>query len=177
MKKILLPVLLAFVFACGSPDKQRIKEAENTTPAEEGYVTEEYEEPVKTTELPEDLNVEQVFRYENDSVRQELKFTLESGDDMNLLYTVQDTDLTCVLRYEGSASTVAGPPELKEQANQLSVDYPAKAYLFYDEICSFVVFLADDRSKAEVKPLECEEKYTTCPAWSVGGMERSENPS
>lgn len=177
MKKILLFTLIPFVFACGSSDKKENSDTESTAASEETYGAEDYEEPVQTTELPEDINVERAFRYRNDSVQQELKLTLESGDDMNMLYTVQDTDLTCVLRYEGSASAVSGPPELQEQAKQLSVDYPAKAYLYYDELCSFVIFLADDRSKAEIKPLECEEKYTKCPAWSVGSLEITGNPS
>ncbi|MGB5926696.1 MAG: hypothetical protein WBH03_00910, partial [Cyclobacteriaceae bacterium] len=132
---------------------------------------------VQPSELPDDVNQKRMFAYENDSVRQEITLTLESGDDMMILYTVRDTELTCALRYEGSASTMSGPEELQEQAGQMSVDYPAKGYLYYDELCSFVVFLADDRSKVEIKPLDCEEEYTKCPAWSVSALELTENPS
>lgn len=169
MKKILLPALLLLAVACGSPEKADKEQITESSPDNE-YADEGMEEAAPAKELPEDINMERGYLLENDTIRQALSFTLESADDMYLLYAVQDADLTCVLRYEGAATAASAVPELQEQAEQMEVDFPAQRYIFRDELCSFVVFLAEDRSQVAVRPLECSEEKEKCVVYSVANI-------
>ncbi|MFA0960675.1 hypothetical protein AB9P05_02605 [Roseivirga sp. BDSF3-8] len=172
MNKLLLPMLLVMAVACGSPEKkeQPKEEVTETTPDMEGDGEEM--EPARTVELPEDINQDATFAFENDSVRQEITVTVEGADDIYLLYTVRDPELTCALRYEGGASALSGQPELMEMAKDMEVSFPAKKYIYQDELCSLLIFLADDRSQVEIEALDCEKRYHNCPAWSLAPLTR-----